>query len=164
MRWSCCCGASPTREHWVTPDTRASKLAPYLAAWKRKVERVGTLNFPSAARNAGLSGSPVVEVEIAADGRLHQATVRRSSGYGALDEAALTILQARQPLRSLPGRHGDRVRTVALCLPMGFRCRRAANRCCDCVVRYGIGTLRARVDAPILASMGNSQIHWPITC
>ena len=59
------------REHWVTPDTRASRLAPYLAAWKRKVERVGTLNFPSAARNAGLSGSPVVEVEIGANGRLH---------------------------------------------------------------------------------------------
>ena len=53
-------------EHWVTPDTRASRLAPYLADWKRKVERVGTLNLPSAVRNAGLSGSPVVEVEIAA--------------------------------------------------------------------------------------------------
>src|SRR4029077_11694234 len=34
-------------EHWVTPDTRASKLAPYLVAWKRKVERVGNLNLPS---------------------------------------------------------------------------------------------------------------------
>jgi protein TonB len=90
------------QEHWVTPDTRASKLAPYLAAWKRKVERVGTLNFPSAARRADLSGSPVVEVDIAADGHLREASVRRSSGHGALDEAALTILKLASPFDPFP--------------------------------------------------------------
>jgi protein TonB len=89
-------------EHWVTPDTRAAKLAPYLAAWKRKVERVGNLNLPSAVRNAGLSGSPVVEVEIAASGRLQHASVRRSSGSGALDEAALTILKLASPFEPFP--------------------------------------------------------------
>ncbi len=89
-------------EHWVSPDTRASQLAPYLAEWKRKVERVGTLNFPSAARRAGLSGSPVVEVEITADGRLRDARVRRSSGYGALDQAALTILRLASPFNPFP--------------------------------------------------------------
>jgi periplasmic protein TonB len=89
-------------EQWISPDTRASKLAPYLAEWKRKVERVGTLNFPSAARKAGLSGSPVVEVEIAADGRLRQARVRRTSGYGALDQAALTILKLASPFNPFP--------------------------------------------------------------
>ena len=89
-------------EHWITPDTRASDLAPYLASWKRKVERVGTLNFPSAARNAKLSGSPVVEVEILSDGRLRRAKVRRSSGHGALDEAALTILKLASPFDPFP--------------------------------------------------------------
>jgi periplasmic protein TonB len=89
-------------ERWIAPDTRASDLAPYLASWKRKVERVGTLNFPSAARNAKLSGSPVVEVEIAADGRLRQVKVRRSSGHGALDEAALTILKLASPFDPFP--------------------------------------------------------------
>ncbi|HTT03946.1 MAG TPA: energy transducer TonB [Steroidobacteraceae bacterium] len=89
-------------QHWVSPDTQASVLAPYLAEWKRKVERVGTLNFPSAARRAGLSGSPVVEVEIAANGRLRDARVRRSSGYGALDQAALTILRLASPFNPFP--------------------------------------------------------------
>lgn len=89
-------------EHWVTPDTRASRLAPYLASWKRKVERVGNLNLPSAVRNAGLSGSPVVEVEIAANGRLREASVRRSSGSGALDEAALTIVKLASPFEPFP--------------------------------------------------------------
>jgi protein TonB len=89
-------------EHWVTPDTQASRLAPYLIAWKHKVERVGNLNLPSAVRNAGLSGSPVVEVEIAASGRLRQASVRRSSGSGALDQAALQILKLASPFEPFP--------------------------------------------------------------
>jgi protein TonB len=89
-------------QHWVTPDTRASRLAPYLAAWKRKVERVGTLNFPSAARNAGLSGSPVVEVQISASGKLVEASVRRSSGHGSLDQAAMTILRLASPFDPFP--------------------------------------------------------------
>jgi len=92
----------PSSQRWVSPDTQASVLAPYLAEWKRKVERVGTLNFPTAARRTGLSGSPVVEVEIAANGRLRAATVRRSSGYGALDQAALTILRLASPFNPFP--------------------------------------------------------------
>src|SRR5450631_4170199 len=89
-------------ERWVTPDTRASKLAPYLAAWKRKVERVGNLNFPAVARSAGLSGSPVVEVQIGANGKLVEASVRRSSGHGSLDEAAMTILRLASPFDPFP--------------------------------------------------------------
>jgi len=89
-------------QHWVTPDTRASRLAPYLAAWKRKVERIGTLNFPTVARTAGLSGSPVVEVQIGANGKLIDASVRRSSGHGALDEAAMAILKLASPFDPFP--------------------------------------------------------------
>lgn len=89
-------------QRWITPDTRASALAPYLASWKRKIERVGTMNFPNAARNARLSGSPTVEVEISADGRLREVKVRRSSGHGALDEAALTILKLASPFDPFP--------------------------------------------------------------
>jgi periplasmic protein TonB len=89
-------------QHWVTPDTQASKLAPYLAAWKRKVERVGTLNFPSIARSGGLSGSPVVEVQIGANGKLMESHVRRSSGHGSLDEAAITILRLASPFDPFP--------------------------------------------------------------
>jgi protein TonB len=92
----------PDEQHWVAPDTQASKLAPYLAGWKRKVERVGTLHFPSAARSAGLSGSPVIEVEVGANGRLTRASVRRSSGHYELDQAALTILKLASPFDPFP--------------------------------------------------------------
>jgi protein TonB len=92
----------PDAQHWVTPDTRASKLAPYLAAWKHKVERVGNQNYPAAIRDAGLTGSPVVEVQIGANGKLLEAEVRRRSGYQALDEAALKILKLAGPFDPFP--------------------------------------------------------------
>jgi protein TonB len=89
-------------QRWVIPDTRASTLAPYLAAWRLKVERIGNLNYPAAARDARLSGSPVIEVEISASGALLDARVRRRSGYGALDEAALRILKFASPFDPFP--------------------------------------------------------------
>jgi protein TonB len=92
----------PDAQHWVVPDTQAATLAPYVARWKRKVERLGTLHFPSAARAAGLSGRPVIEVEIGADGRLVQASVRRSSGHDELDQAALTAVKLSNPFDPFP--------------------------------------------------------------
>ena len=92
----------PRTGQWLSPDTRASRLAPYLNAWRQKVERVGTLNYPSAARRAELSGSPVVEVAIGADGRLLEAAVQRSSGHPQIDAAALQILRLASPFEPFP--------------------------------------------------------------
>lgn len=89
-------------ELWVTPDTRAATLAPYLDAWRRKVERVGTINYPTAARTLGVKASPVVEVGIAANGTLDKATIRQSSGYPELDNAALAILKLASPFDPFP--------------------------------------------------------------
>lgn len=89
-------------ELWVTPDTRAATLAPYLDAWRRKVERIGTLNYPTVARVAGAPASPVVEVGISADGKLEKAVIRRSSGSAQLDQAALEILRLASPFDPFP--------------------------------------------------------------
>jgi protein TonB len=89
-------------ELWVTPDSRAAKLAPYLDAWRRKVERIGTLNYPSAALERVAIASPVLEVAISADGTLSKAEVRRSSGIPQLDQAALEILKLASPFDPFP--------------------------------------------------------------
>jgi protein TonB len=89
-------------ELWITADTRESGLAVYLDAWRRKVEHVGTLNFPTAARRQGLSGTPVVEVAIAANGKLASATIRRSSGHAEIDQAAIGILRLASPFDPFP--------------------------------------------------------------
>lgn len=87
---------------WITPDTREATLAPYLDHWRRRVERIGTLNYPVAARRDGGRASPVLEVEIAVDGRLESARVRRSSGDPDLDHAALEILKLASPFDPFP--------------------------------------------------------------
>ena len=83
-------------------DTRESAIAAYLDGWKRRIERVGTLNFPNEARRQGMSGNPVVEVAIRADGTLDQAIVRRTSGHAELDEAALGIVRIAAPFDPFP--------------------------------------------------------------
>ena len=90
------------RELLVTPSTRQSEVAGYLDAWKRRIEQVGTLNFPNEARRRNLSGNPVIEVVLAANGALVRAGVQHSSGYPELDRAALEILKLAAPFEAFP--------------------------------------------------------------
>jgi periplasmic protein TonB len=99
-------------ELWVTPDTRASIVAPYLVAWRTKVERIGTLNFPAAARHSSTNASPVIQVAIDADGRLEQAAIQRSSGDPELDQAALSILKLASPFAPFPPELAQRYRVL----------------------------------------------------
>jgi protein TonB len=88
-------------------DTRESQIAGYLDGWKRRIERVGTLNFPNEARRRALSGNPVLEVAISANGSLEQVLVRRSSGYSELDHAAMNIVRLASPFDPFPSAMRD---------------------------------------------------------
>ncbi len=94
-------GAS-SREALITPDTRESRMAPYLDSWKRKIERIGTVNYPIAVRSALKERNPVVEVIITADGRLKSAAIQQSSGNLKIDQAALSILKRAAPFDPFP--------------------------------------------------------------
>jgi periplasmic protein TonB len=87
---------------WIAADTRESDVAVYLDSWRRKIERVGTMNFPSVARRHKASGTPVIEVTIGADGKLVDSAIRRSSGHAELDEAAMRILKLASPYDPFP--------------------------------------------------------------
>jgi periplasmic protein TonB len=89
-------------ELWVTPDTRAASLAPYLDAWRHKVERIGTLNYPSAARRSARATSPVLEVAVNSSGTLERAIISQSSGDPELDQASLAILKLASPFDPFP--------------------------------------------------------------
>jgi periplasmic protein TonB len=85
----------------VIPNTRESRLAPYLDAWRRKIERLGTLNFPQMAVSGG-TANPVLEVSIRRDGTLGNVLVKRSSGRKEIDQAALSILRLASPFDPFP--------------------------------------------------------------
>jgi protein TonB len=90
------------RELTVSASTREARIASYLSNWKARVERIGTLNFPRAAQLQGADAHPVVEVAIAASGRLREVVVRNSSGYRTLDQAAVDIVQIAAPFEPFP--------------------------------------------------------------
>jgi periplasmic protein TonB len=86
----------------ASPSARQSALAEYLSGWRRRVERIGTANYPEQLL-AGLNpGRPTLEVVIGADGQLEDIVVRSSSGDKALDQAALRILRLAAPFEPLP--------------------------------------------------------------
>jgi protein TonB len=95
-------GNDDARTLLATPDTRASGLAEYLDGWRRRVERIGTANYPKELLGSIGAGRPTLEVVIAADGSLDDIVVRRSSGDNALDQAALRILRLAGPFAPLP--------------------------------------------------------------
>lgn len=93
------------RKKFIGARTEEYGLAPYLDAWRQKVERIGTLNYPDAARGK-IYGAVVVYVELNADdGSLYKAEVSRSSGHKILDQAALKILRMASPFGAIPREH-----------------------------------------------------------
>ena len=108
-------------ELYVTADTRASDSRPTSMRWRRRVERIGTINYPSAAQRQGLSGNPVIEVVLQRDGKLQSARIHRSSGHPEIDAAALDILRLASPFDPFPPDAGARIPRVALCVRMAVR-------------------------------------------
>ncbi len=87
---------------FISPRTREYALAPYFDAWKNKVERIGTLNYPEEARGK-LYGRVIIFVELnVADGSLYSAEISQSSGHKVLDQAALRILRMAAPFGAIP--------------------------------------------------------------
>jgi protein TonB len=77
------------------------RFAQYVEDWRLKVERVGTLNYPEAAKGK-LYGSLVLSVSILADGTVQKIEINRSSGHRILDDAARRIVQMASPYAAFP--------------------------------------------------------------
>lgn len=77
--------------------TMAHSDALYLESWRQKVERIGNLNYPSAARAQKIYGRLQMTVYIRADGSLEKMEINQSSGSTILDEAAKNIVTLAAP-------------------------------------------------------------------
>ena len=84
------------RKKFIGARTEEYIAAQYLEDWRQKVERIGNLNYPEAAKGR-LYGSLLLYVEIRSDGNLERVEVQRSSGHRILDEAALRIVRMAAP-------------------------------------------------------------------
>jgi protein TonB len=94
-------GAQP-RQMIISANTRESRIAAYLDGWKRRVERVGTINFPYSALDQPGVHNPVLEVSIAANGKLTEVIILTGSGNRELDMATVNILRMAAPFDPFP--------------------------------------------------------------
>jgi len=87
---------------FVGANVREYAYARYVEDWVAKVERVGNVNYPEAARRQGIYGSLKLTVSIYANGRIETVEVDRSSGSKILDAAAVKIVEMAAPYAVFP--------------------------------------------------------------
>ena len=85
------------KRRFLGSRTKEASDAMYLEAWRQKVERIGNMNYPEAARNQKLYGQLRMTVSIKADGSIEKIVIDKSSGSKILDEAAKNILNLAAP-------------------------------------------------------------------
>ena len=88
-------------------STMRDKGAWYKDEWRKKVERVGNLNYPEEARRQRIYGSLRMLVSINRDGTLYEVQVLESSGQQVLDQAALRIVRLAAPFAPFTGDLAD---------------------------------------------------------
>ena len=89
------------RKKFIGARVEEYRFAQYVEDWRQKIERIGNLNYPSAARGRTY-GSLVLTVIIKASGDLDHVEISRSSGQKVLDDAALRIVRLASPYAAFP--------------------------------------------------------------
>lgn len=90
------------RRKAINASTQEAKYAAYLDGWRKKVERIGNLNYPDEAKRKKLYGALLLHVAVRADGSIEQLRLVRSSGHKVLDDAAMRIVRLSAPFAPFP--------------------------------------------------------------
>lgn len=90
------------RRKFVGGRTKEYKYALYVEAWRQKVEKIGNLNYPEAARDLKLYGQLQMTVSLKPDGTVDAIEINRSSGHKVLDAAARHIVELGAPYAQFP--------------------------------------------------------------
>ena len=90
------------KRRFVGARAEEYRFARYVEDWRLKVERIGNLNYPEAARAKKLYGSLLLTVGIRSDGTLESVALDRSSGQKILDTAAKKIVEIASPFAPFP--------------------------------------------------------------
>ena len=73
------------------------RFAAYVESWRQKVEKIGNLNYPEAAKAQRLYGNLRMTVAIKADGSIDYIEINQGSGHKILDDAARRIVEMAAP-------------------------------------------------------------------
>ncbi len=90
------------RRMFVGARAQEFTFAQYVEDWRIKVERVGNLNYPEAAKRNSLYGTLMLTVNIFESGEIESIQIDRSSGSKVLDSAAVKIVEMSAPFPRFP--------------------------------------------------------------
>lgn len=88
----------------LTSKTKQYAAAAYHEAWRKKVERIGNLNYPQQAKRNRINGQLILSVDINPDGSVPPdgIIISQSSGHKVLDDAAIKIVRLSAPFSAVP--------------------------------------------------------------
>ena len=85
-------------------NAKSAVEAAYIDAWAKKIERIGTTNFPQEAIRLRRNGKLIVNATLDQEGRIIDSRIHTSSGSRILDNAALRIIKIASPYDALPAK------------------------------------------------------------
>jgi protein TonB len=90
------------KRKFIGARTQEYRYAQYVEDWRGKVERIGNMNYPEAARRQKIYGKLTLTVNIRSDGSIENVEINRSSGQRILDAAAQRIVKLAAPYAPFP--------------------------------------------------------------
>ena len=90
------------KRKFVGARAQEYRFALYVESWRQKVEKIGNLNYPEAARAQKLYGQLRMTVSIKSNGDIEDIVIDKSSGSKILDSAAERIVRMAEPYAAFP--------------------------------------------------------------
>jgi protein TonB len=81
----------------ISAATKEHLYADYMEDWRRKIERVGNMNYPSDA-----TGDVILHMSIRANGTVEKLRIIHAADSSAINEAAMNIAQLAAPFAPFP--------------------------------------------------------------
>jgi len=103
-----------------TTNARQSLYAPYLLAWQRRIEQVGTREFAELVPGYIKRGHLTLSVTLASDGSVRALSIIKRSSHPELDAAALKIIRLAAPFAPFPSELRARSKTLTFTYRWNF--------------------------------------------
>ncbi len=90
------------KRKFVGARTKEYRFAMYVESWRQKVERIGNMNYPEAAKADKVYGQLRMTVSIKSDGSLESVVIDQKSPHTILNDAAKRIVELAAPYAPFP--------------------------------------------------------------
>ena len=101
------------RTRVISSQTKERDYQSYFQSWKNKVEKIGALNYPKAARS-GINETLVMTVTLNQSGEVINIQMNKSSGVKDLDDAAENIVRLGSPYAPFPESFKEKLDTLQI--------------------------------------------------